>query len=157
MCDQDVCAYTLFKCPWPVYPSSSVVLSSNGWRSSGKMGFASHSSVWKISFPSDNSSGLYQMPLIMEREDACFYNVENMIDIDTVCFTGFRLRTNNWRTLGGVFYGSLAVVGQQRWQGIIRTTSLLMLEFDYWLWSTSDLLVLWKLSVTTSVIWYLYN
>jgi len=53
---------------------------------------------------------------------------ENVTALFEVCSNWIRWSTDNWTSLGRVFCGSFAVVGQQSLQGITSTTRQLMLE-----------------------------
>ena len=125
LCDQDACVITHLKPPRLIHPSLLLVSSSHGGRSSGEIRYSS-SSFWRrlsVSTNSSNSSGMYQMPVFAERSGCCLSLRKNVTDIYEVRSSWIRRSTDNWTSLEGVFCGSFAVVGQQSWQGITRTTT----------------------------------
>jgi len=56
---QDICAISVFRSPWPIYPSLSLPLSSH-IRGSGPIRCSPFSSVWKRSPSNSNASGELQ-------------------------------------------------------------------------------------------------
>jgi len=106
-CDQDACVMTLLKSPWLMHPPLLLVSSSHRGRSG-----SSSSSVWRSPPVSTNASGMYQMAVPMERTGCCLSLRKNVTDIYEVSSSWIRRSTDNWTSLGGVFCGSFAVVGQ---------------------------------------------
>jgi len=66
MCDQDAYVITLLKPLWLIHPSLFLISSSYGGRSSGEIRCFS-SSVWRRESLCNKASGMYQMPLSLER------------------------------------------------------------------------------------------
>lgn len=79
LCDQDISAVRLFRSPWHVYPSSSVLLSSHG--SSEQIRCSSYSSLWKRLYSSTTASGMCRMLVVMEG-GGC--SMERLTDMDEV-------------------------------------------------------------------------
>jgi hypothetical protein len=70
---QDACVITHLKPPRLIHPSLLLVSSSHGGRSSGEIRYSS-SSFWRrlsVSTNSSNSSGMYRMPVFVERSGCC--------------------------------------------------------------------------------------
>lgn len=81
---QDAFVITHLKFPWLIQPSILLVSVSLGERSSGEMR-SSWSSIWKRPYVSNNASGVYQMPGLMERSAGCFVSLrKNVTDIHQV-------------------------------------------------------------------------
>jgi hypothetical protein len=80
LCDQDACVITHLKPPRLIHPSLLLVSSSHGGRSSGEIRYSS-SSFWRrlsVSTNSSNSSGMYRMPVFVERSGCCLSLSERM-------------------------------------------------------------------------------
>jgi hypothetical protein len=77
LCDQDACVITLLKPPRLIHPSLLLVSSSHGGRSSGEIRCSS-SSLWRRASVSTNASGMYRMPVFVERSGCCLSLSERM-------------------------------------------------------------------------------
>jgi hypothetical protein len=77
LCDQDACAITLLKPPRLIHPSLLLVSSSHGGRSSGEIRCSS-SSFWRRPSVNTNASGMYRMPVFVERSGCCLSLSERM-------------------------------------------------------------------------------
>jgi hypothetical protein len=79
LCDQDAFVITLLRPPRLIHPSLLLVSFSHGGRSSGEIRCSSSSSsFWRRASVSTNASGMYRMPVFVERSGCCLSLSERM-------------------------------------------------------------------------------